>query len=164
MRTKAKSVSKLCPAAVVLVVTLLISSCSSTVPVAQEPQESASAQPTCTKAEIDQGSAWIKGQLTAFTEEDPETAYGFASESFKARSSLQQFVAIIVGNYGFLLNTDSYTVGDCTKQGELFLFDVQVTDTTGQKYPMEYTLSKIANTWGVDAASVTVGEEEPVYL
>jgi hypothetical protein len=28
---------------------------------------------------------------------------------------------------------------------------------------MEYTLSKIDNTWGVDAASVTVGEDEPLY-
>ena len=150
-------------AAVVLATTLLLSSCSSTDPVAQQPNESSSAQPTCSNTEVDQGSAWIKGQLDAFSEEDPETAYSFASESFKAGSSLQQFIAIIVSNYGFLLSTRSYTIGDCTKQGELFLFDVQVTDTAGQKYPMEYTLSKIANTWGVDAASVTVGEDEPVY-
>jgi hypothetical protein len=150
-------------AAVAVAITLLLSSCSSTDPVAQQPNESTSAQPTCTITEIDQGSAWIKGQLDAFSEEDPETAYSFASESFKAGSSVQQFIAIIVSNYGFLLSTRSYTIGDCTKQGELFLFDVQVTDTAGQKYPMEYTLSKIANTWGVDAASVTVGEDEPVY-
>ena len=147
----------------ILAISLLLSSCSSTDPVAQEPQESTSTQPTCSNAEVDQGSAWIKGQLDAFANEDPETAYSFASESFKARSDLQQFVAIIVTNYGFLLSTRSHTIGDCTKQGELFLFDVQVTDTTGQKYPMEYTLSKIADTWGVDAASVTVGDDGPVY-
>ena len=147
----------------ILAISLLLSSCSSTDPVAQEPQESTSAQLTCSNAEVDQGSAWIKGQLDAFANEDPETAYSFASESFKARSDLQQFVAIIVTNYGFLLSTRSHTIGDCTKQGELFLFDVQVTDTTGQKYPMEYTLSKIADTWGVDAASVTVGDDGPVY-
>jgi hypothetical protein len=155
--------STLRSAVVALAITLLLSSCSSTDPVAQEPQESTSAQPTCSNAEVDQGSAWIKGQLDAFADEDPETAYSFASESFKARNDLQQFVAIIVTNYGFLLSTRSYTIGDCTKQGELFLFDVQVTDTTGQKYPMEYTLSKIADTWGVDAASVTVGDDGPVY-
>jgi hypothetical protein len=28
---------------------------------------------------------------------------------------------------------------------------------------MKYTLSKIAGNWGVDAASVTVGEDEPLY-
>ena len=155
--------STLRSAVVALAITLLLSSCSSTDPVAQEPQESTSAQPTCSNVEVDQGSAWIKGQLDAFANEDPETAYSFASESFKARSDLQQFVAIIVTNYGFLLSTRSHTIGDCTKQGELFLFDVQVTDTTGQKYPMEYTLSKIADTWGVDAASVTVGDDGPVY-
>ena len=155
--------STLRSAVVALAIILLLSSCSSTDPVAQEPQESTSAQSTCSNAEVDQGSAWIKGQLDAFANEDPETAYSFASESFKARSDLQQFVAIIVTNYGFLLSTRSHTIGDCTKQGELFLFDVQVTDTTGQKYPMEYTLSKIADTWGVDAASVTVGDDGPVY-
>ena len=155
--------STLRSAVVALAITLLLTSCSSTEPVAQEPQESTSAQPACSNAEVDQGSAWIKGQLDAFANEDPETAYGFASESFKARSDLQQFVAIIVTNYGFLLSTRSHTIGDCTKQGELFLFDVQVTDTTGQKYPMEYTLSRIADTWGVDAASVTVGDDGPVY-
>ena len=155
--------STLRSAVVAVAITLLLSSCSSTDSVAQKPQESTSAQPTCSNAEVDQGSAWIKGQLDAFANEDPETAYGFASESFKARSDLQQFVAIIVTNYGFLLSTRSHTIGDCTKQGELFLFDVQVTDTTGQKYPMEYTLSKIADTWGVDAASVTVGDDGPVY-
>ena len=150
-------------AALAVTITLLLSACSSSDPVAQQPQQPNSAQPTCSNAEEDQGSAWIKGQLDAFTNEDPETAYSFASESFKAGSSLQQFIAIIVTNYGFLLSTRSYTIGDCIKQGELFLFDVQVTDTAGQKYPMEYTLSKIDNTWGVDAASVTVGEEEPTY-
>ncbi|MDP5051475.1 MAG: DUF4864 domain-containing protein, partial [Candidatus Planktophila sp.] len=105
-------------AALAVTITLLLSACSSSDPVAQQPQQSNPAQPTCSNAEVDQGSAWIKGQLDACTNEDPETAYSFASESFKTRSSLQQFIAIIVTNYGFLLSTRSYTIGDCTKQGE----------------------------------------------
>jgi len=147
--------------AVALAITLLLTGCSSTDPVAQE--KSNPVHPTCSNAEVDQGSAWIKGQLEAFTKEDPETAYGFASENFKARSSLNQFVAIIVANYGFLLSTSSYTIGDCTKVGEFFDFDVEVIDTAGEKHPMRYALSKIDGTWGVDAAAVTVGEEEPSY-
>ncbi len=149
--------------AVALAITLLISACSTSDPVAQQSEQAAPAQPTCSNTELDQGGAWIKGQLDAFTNEDPETAYSFASKSFKARSSLQQFVAIIVTNYGFLLSTRSYTIDDCIKQGELFLFAVQVTDTAGQKYPMRYTLSKIDQVWGIDAASVTVGDDEPTY-
>ena len=149
------------PAVVALAITLLLTSCSSSDPVAQ--QESIPTLPSCSNAEVDQGSAWIKGQLDAFNKEDPETAYGFASEKFKANSSLNQFVATIVTSYGFLLSSRSYTIGDCTKQGELFLFNVQVIDATGQKYPMRYTLSKIAGTWGVDSAGVTVGEDEPSY-
>ena len=147
--------------AVALAITVLLTSCSSSDPVAQ--QKSTPAQPTCSNTEVDQGSAWIKGQLDAFTNEDPESAYSFASESFKAGSNLEQFIAIIVSNYGFLLSTSSYTIGDCTKQDELFLFDVEVTDIAEQKYSMKYTLSKIAGNWGVDAASVTVGEDEPLY-
>ena len=154
-RTRMRSV------AVALAITFLLTSCSSSDPVAQ--QESTPAQPTCSNTEADQGSAWIKGQLDAFTNEDPESAYSFASESFKAGSNLEQFIAIIVSNYGFLLSTSSYTIGDCTKQDELFLFDVEVTDIAEQKYSMKYTLSKIAGNWGVDAASVTVSEDEPLY-
>ena len=149
--------------AVALAITVLLTSCSSSDPVAQQPQQSTPDQPTCSNTEADQGSAWIKGQLEAFTNEDPESAYSFASESFKAGSNLEQFIAIIVSNYGFLLSTSSYTIGDCTKQDELFLFDVAVTDIAEQKYSMKYTLSKIAGNWGVDAASVTVGEDEPLY-
>ena len=151
--------STLRSAAIALAITLLLTSCSSSDPVAQ--QESIPTQPTCSNTEVDQGSAWIKGQLDAFNKEDPETAYGFASEKFRANSSLNQFVATIVTSYGFLLSSRSYTIGDCTKQGEFFLFNVQVIDATGQKYPMRYTLSKIADTWGVDSAAVTVGEDEP---
>ena len=153
--------STLRSAAIALAITLLLTSCSSSDPVAQ--QESIPTQPSCSNTEVDQGSAWIKGQLDAFNNEDPETAYGFASEKFKANSSLNQFVATIVTSYGFLLSSRSYTIGDCTKQGELFDFDVQVIDATGQRYPMRYTLSKVADTWGVDSASVTVGEDEPSY-
>jgi hypothetical protein len=153
--------STLRSAVVALAITLLLTSCSSSDPVAQK--ESIPTQPACSNAEVDQGSAWIKGQLDAFNKEDPETAYSFASEKFKANSSLNQFVATIVTSYGFLLSSRSYTIGDCTKLGELFDFDVQVIDATGQKYPMRYTLSKIAGTWGVDSASVTVGEDEPSY-
>ena len=156
-RTRMRSV------AVALAITVLLTSCSSSDPVAQQPQQSTPVQPTCSNTEADQGSAWIKGQLEAFTNEDPESAYSFASESFKAGSNLEQFIAIIVSNYGFLLSTSSYTIGDCTKQDELFLFDVEVTDIAEQKYSMKYTLSKIAGNWGVDAASVTVGEDEPLY-
>ena len=132
--------SKTRTAAVALAITILLAGCSSADPVAQE--ESNSAQPSCSNTEVDQGSAWIKGQLEAFTKEDPETAYNFASENFKARSSLNQFVAIIVANYGFLLSLSSYTIGDCTKDGEFFDFDVEVIDTAGEKYPMRVSTLK----------------------
>lgn len=148
--------------AAALAITLALSSCSSADPVAQELQESAPSQSTCTTTEIEQGSDWIKGQLAAFAQEDPESAYGFASASFKLNNNLQQFVAIIVTNYGFLLNSRSYAVAECTRQARFLLFNVAVTDSAGQKYAMQYTVSQINGAWGVDAAVVVV-DDEPVF-
>lgn len=148
--------------AAALAITLALSSCSSSDPLAQDPQDGANSQSTCTSTEIDQGSKWIKGQLDAFAQGNPESAYGFASASFKLSNNLQQFVAIIVTNYGFLLNARSNTVTECTKENEFFLFNVRVTDSAGQEYPMRYTISQIDGAWGVDAAVVVV-DDEPVF-
>jgi hypothetical protein len=139
-----------------------LAGCASSVQTAQQPQDNFGVTPACSPSEIDNGSAWIEGQLKAFDNEDPEAAYQFASESFRVRSNLQQFVAIIVTNYGFLLDINSYSVGTCSKSADAYLFDVQVIDTAGEKYSMEYTLSLVNGRWGVDAASVTVSDDQPL--
>ena len=141
---------------------MLITGCStSAAPNAQEssPQNAF----TCSSIETSDGKAWVKGQLDAFSGSDPEAAYAFASSPFKARNSLEQFIAIITTNYEFLLNLDSYTVDGCSKQGDFYLFAVSLSDSNGQAYIMEYTLSLLGTSWGVDAASVISSEGEPAY-
>ena len=143
--------------------TLLLSGCSSSQSSENATQENTTPQPSCSQSEIDGGSAWIKGQLAAFAQQDFESAFGFASESFQSNRSLEEFTAIISSGYGFLLSSRSNTVSDCIKEGNNFLFDVQVTTDSGTKYPMMYALEKTADAWGINAATVVADttEQEP---
>jgi hypothetical protein len=142
---------------------LLLSGCSSSATTQNATQESTTPQPSCSQSEIDGGSAWIKGQLAAFAKQDFESAFGFASESFQSNRSLEEFAAIISSGYGFLLSSRSNTVSNCIKEGNNFLFDVQVTTDSGTNYPMMYALEKTADTWGINAATVVPAsnEQEP---
>ena len=149
--------------ALAVVLTLLLSGCSSSNTTEAATQESAAPQPSCSQTEIDGGSAWIKGQLAAFSKQDFQSAYGFATESFRSNRSLEEFISIISSGYGFLLNSRTYSVGDCIKEGDNFLFDVQVTAESGTQYPMMYALAKTEETWGINAATVVAEqvEQEP---
>jgi hypothetical protein len=142
---------------------LLLSGCSSSQSTQNATQESTTPQPSCSQSEIDGGSAWIKGQLAAFAKQDFKSAFGFASESFQSNRSLEEFTAIISTGYGFLLNSRSNSVGECIKEGNNFLFDVQVTTDSGTKYPMMYALEKTTDAWGINAATVVADptEQEP---
>jgi hypothetical protein len=146
--------------ALVLAFTLLLSGCSSSTNTEKAAQESAAPQPSCTQSEIDGGSAWIKGQLAAFANQDFESAFGFASESFQSNRSLEEFTAIISSGYGLLLSARTNTVSNCIKEGNNFLFDVQVTTDSGTKYPMMYALEKTSDAWGINAATVVADTSE----
>jgi hypothetical protein len=146
--------------ALAVALTLLLSGCSSSKTTETATQESATPQPSCSESEIDGGSAWIKGQLAAFSSQDFESAYGFATESFRSGRSLEQFISIISSGYGFLLNSRTYSVGECIKEGDNFLFDVRVTAESGTEFPMMYALAKSENTWGINAATVVAEQLE----
>jgi hypothetical protein len=149
--------------ALAVAASLLLTGCSSSTTTQKATQESAAPQPSCSQSEIDGGSAWIKGQLAAFRNQDFESAYGYASKSFQSGRSLEQFTAIISSGYGFLLNSRTNSVGECIKEGNNFLFDVQVTAESGTNYPMMYALTKTEETWGINAATVVANptEQEP---
>ena len=149
--------------ALAVALTLLLSGCSSSNTTETATQESATPQPSCSQAEIDGGSAWIKGQLAAFSKQDFESAFGFATESFRSNRSLEEFISIISSGYGFLLNSRTYSVGNCIKEGNDFLFNVRVTAESGAEYPMMYALAKTDDTWGINAATVVAEqvEQEP---
>jgi hypothetical protein len=149
--------------ALAVALTLLLSGCSSSNTNEAATQESATPQPSCSQTEIDGGSAWIKGQLAAFSKQDFESAFGFATESFRSNRSLEEFISIISSGYGFLLNSRTYSVGNCIKEGNDFLFNVRVTAESAAEYPMMYALAKTDDTWGINAATVVAEqvEQEP---
>lgn len=144
----------------VLIASALLSSCSTasdeSQPTPSKNETLIQPTPTCTPAEFTGGSNWIKGQLKAFGETDPEKAYSYASAEFRAANSLQDFAAVIVSQYAMLLDLKDYQVISCDKNGELFTFKVQLSDNQGSSYSMEYMLSLVNETWGVDAASVSL--------
>jgi hypothetical protein len=146
--------------ALAVALTLLLSGCSSSKTTKTATQESSAPQPSCSQSEIDGGSAWIKGQLAAFSKQDFESAYGFATESFRSGRSLEQFISIISSGYGFLLNSRTYSVGECIKEGGNFLFDVRVTAESGTEFPMMYAIEKSDDTWGINAATVVAEQLE----
>jgi len=112
--------------------------------------------PTCSTQEFTAGSDWIKGQLRAFIETDAEKAYSYASEDFRRSNSVEDFAAIIVSQYTMLLDLKDYQIVSCDKNGELFIFKVNVSDNQGNSYAMEYMLSRNGEKWVIDGASVTL--------
>ena len=147
--------------AIALAFTLLLSGCSSSKNSAEGSLQIIPRLPSCSQSDIDTGGAWIKGQLAAFAQQDFKTAYSFASESFQSARSLDQFTQIITTRYGFLLNATSSSIDECTPVDKDFIFDVTVTSATGAQLPMKYALSKNADTWGIEAATVVFASAEP---
>ena len=112
--------------------------------------------PTCSNEEFKGGSAWIAGQLAAFGESEPDKAYSFASDEFKRTNSLEDFAAVIMSQYTMLLDIKDFKILSCEKNGELFIFELRLTDNQSIEYKMEYILSLRNSNWGVDGASVTL--------
>ena len=149
--------------ALAVALTLLLSGCSTSKNTAEGSSQIIPRLPSCSQSEIDAGSAWIKGQLAAFAQQDFKTAYSFASQSFQSARSLDQFTQIISTRYGFLLNATANSIDQCTPVDKDFIFDVTVTSASGAQFPMKYALSKSADTWGIEAATAvpTNTKEEP---
>lgn len=141
-----------------LLLSLLLSACSS------EPDredESNSQVNQCSQEEIAGGAAWITGQLNAFGSDDPSAAYNFASEQFRQGVSLENFVAIISGQYSALLTLKSFDIGRCVAINEGYVFQVDLIDNKNKSFTMQYVLSKVDGQWGVDAATIVENKIDP---
>ena len=108
----------------------------------------------CTSDEFSGGSQWIDGQISAFARADEKGAYKYASESFRANVSLEDFITVIANQYPMLLDLRSHSIVRCAKEGSNFVFDLYLVANDGLKYAMRYNLSLINKQWGVDSASV----------
>jgi hypothetical protein len=141
------------------VIALSTSACSSTTseskPSSGKNELLVQPTPTCSTEEFSGGSDWIKGQLKAFSERNPEKAYSYASETFRMNNSLTSFSTIIAAQYSMLLDIKDFKILSCDKSDPFFTYGLKLIDNGDVSYEMEYVLSYSNKKWGVEGASVT---------
>ena len=103
------------------------------------------------QAQLVQGH--ISAQIDAIANEEWESAYSFASPSFRSSVELDQFVFIIGTQYGVLIENQGYRFSECT------ILNKQISQRVGVKGEGEltnltYTLSVKESVLGVDSALV----------
>jgi hypothetical protein len=103
------------------------------------------------QAQLVQGH--ISAQIDAIANEEWESAYSFASSSFRSSVELDQFVFIIGTQYGMLIENQGYLFSECT------ILNKQISQKVGVKGEGEltnltYTLSVNESVLGVESALV----------
>ena len=126
-------------------------------PGATEPpaQQPASAPEPCSQ-EVQQGmQETINSQTEAFSNDEFELAYSFASPSFQASVNLRSFVGIIAGSYGPLLASSALSFSDCLMDpDEAFgIIDVSFVQSGENVYALRYLMVSTAEGWRVEGAS-----------
>ena len=111
----------------------------------------------CTDAQGQLVEAHISAQIDAIAKEDWESAYSFASESFRSLVKLDQFIYVIETQYGMLIENIGYVFSDCTIVKNQVIQQVEVKANNGLSN-LTYMLSVKESTLGVE--SVLVGSTD----
>ena len=112
----------------------------------------------CTDAQGQLVEAHISAQIDAIAKEDWESAYSFASESFRSLVKLDQFIFVIGSQYEMLIENQGYEYGECGIVNSEVTQQVEVKDEIGLTN-LTYTLSVKELTLGVE--SVLIGSADP---
>ena len=115
----------------------------------------------CTRAQGQSVEAHISAQIDAIAKENWESAYTFASESFRSLVELDQFIFVIGSQYKMLIENQGYEFGECS------IVNSEVTQQVAVKGENEltdltYTLSVKKLTLGVE--SVLIGSVDSQQL
>ena len=111
----------------------------------------------CTKAQGQLVEAHLSAQIDAIAKKDWESAYSFASESFRSLVKLDQFIFVIGSQYEMLVENQGYVFGECAIVKSQVIQQVEVKDKSGLT-KLTYTLSVKELTLGVE--SVIVGSTD----
>ena len=103
------------------------------------------------QAQLVQGH--ISAQIDAIAKEEWESAYSFASPSFRSSVELDQFVFIIGTQYGMLIENQGYEFNGCTITNNQITQEVGVRSQSGLTN-LTYVLSVKESVLGVDSAVV----------
>jgi len=130
-----------------VVVALMLSGCS------QKAAFEEMADGTCTNEQAQLVEEHISGQIDAIAKEEWESAYSFASPSFRMAVDINRFVSIISSEYGMLVENQGYEFNGCTITNNEITQEVGVTSESGPTY-LTYMLSVKESVLGVDSAVV----------
>ena len=115
----------------------------------------------CTNAQGQLVEAHISAQIDAIAKEDWESAYSFASESFRSLVELDQFIFVISSQYEMLIENQGYVFSKCAIVNSQVTQQIEVKDESGQTN-LTYTLSVKEMTLGVE--SVLIGSVDSQQL
>ncbi len=115
----------------------------------------------CTKAQGQLAEAHISAQIDAIAKEDWESAYSFASESFRSLVELDQFIFVIGSQYEMLIENQGYVFSKCAIVNSQVTQQVEVKDESGLTN-LTYTLSVKELILGVE--SVLIGSVDSQQL
>jgi hypothetical protein len=101
----------------------------------------------------------ISGQINAFSSEEWESAYSFASPGFQEAVSLEQFIYVIRSQYQMLIDNEGVEFGSCTIASESIAQEVSVTSRR-ENFQLTYDLSYGQGKLGIDSASLTLSEPQ----
>ena len=116
---------------------------------------------SCTKAQGQLAEAHISAQIDAIAKEDWESAYSFASESFRSLVELDQFIFVIGSQYEMLIENQGYVFSKCAIVNSQVTQQVEVKDESGLTN-LTYTLSVKELILGVE--SVLIGSVDSQQL
>ena len=134
-----------------VVVALILSGCS------QKAAFEEMVDGTCTNEQAQLVEEHISGQIDAIAKEEWESAYSFASPSFRMAVDINRFVSIISSEYGMLVENQGYSFSSCTLANSQITQEVGVTSERGLTN-LTYTLSVKDSVLGVESA--VVGETD----
>lgn len=97
----------------------------------------------------------INSQTKAFSANDYELAYSFASPAFRSNVTLGDFVEIIASSYGPLIESSKLRFSGCLENTNtgLALIDVSFFQSGNSVYGLRYLLTDTQEGWRVQGAS-----------
>lgn len=104
-------------------------------------------------------AAVVEAQIAALSRDDFAAARDLASDAFRSQVSLEQFIMIITGSYGFLLAGPDIVVTSC--RGDATTVELQVDVYAPEPVVMGYLLRRHDTGWAIDAAAV-IGSVEGI--
>jgi len=104
-------------------------------------------------------AAVVEAQIAALSRDDFAAARDLASDAFRSQVSLEQFIMIITGSYGFLLADPDIVVTSC--RGDATTVELQVDVYAPEPVVMGYLLRRHDAGWAIDAAAV-IGSVEGI--